>query len=255
MGRSQPRPASWSQARRALDAVVSSSHATQNPFLQRGHKGGWTFGDVRTFGPEYLHWITAFPGILAKGVSNARDDDTRAFLTEILFEELGRGRREYRHSNLFWRFLRDLGVTYFSTTPRLPETRALIRGMGDLYSHRRVATMLGAQYALEHQAVPMIASMFAGVRPLLRDITRTDIMYFELHTASEPLHARVMRRCIARYVGSPADTSSALRGARGVLNLITNFWDALNRHCTNATCLPSQEEDVAPRGRRLGRAG
>src|SRR6185436_9035656 len=105
---------------------------------------------------DYHYWVSQFPRILSRLVANVRDEETRSFLTQILFQELGEGIATQRHAVLLRDLLKRLGVSRhdLDSAPRFDETAHLVSGMERLYGHSSLPRALGAQYALEHQAVP-----------------------------------------------------------------------------------------------------
>jgi len=208
-----------------LDLGVDVHEACSNAFFRLGRDSTWSRGQIAVFAPDYLFWVRSFPSILAGLVANVRDEESRLFLTEILYSELGSGTPETMHFKLFQDFLLSLGVGEedIKSAPRYEETTSLVGGMRTLYSHRDVLIALGAQYALEKQAFPMIEQLYAGFKRCSAG-GAPRFEYFDLHLVEEPKHLECMRRCVLRHLCTVEDKSRVAQGANECLDLIGGFW-------------------------------
>lgn len=210
---------------RDVDGTVDAHEACENEFFATCRRRLWSEREIRAVMPNYFSWIRAFPGILGGLIGNTRDPDFQFFLTEILFSELGCGDPERMHFKLFERILRKLGLSEeeIHTGPRFAETRELVEGMRRLYLEEDILRAMGAQYALERQAFPMIEKLYVGFKHF-DNLTREDFEYFELHLVEEPEHLRCMQECMARCMSSTEDAARVETGARECLDLIAAFW-------------------------------
>lgn len=208
-----------------LDELIDGHEACSNDFFEHGKTRGWTFEELAAFAPDYYLWVRSFPRILAGLVNNVRDDRSCFFLTQILFSELGSGVEERTHFRLLGQVLEKLGLqaAEIATGPRYAETRQLVEGLESLYKDRDVLRAMGAQYALEKQAFPMLAQLYAGFRHF-QQLEGPDFEYFEIHLVEEPEHLRCMQQCIGHYLRSPGDQEMVVAGVQRCLDLIAAFW-------------------------------
>ncbi len=208
-----------------LDRIIDGHEACDNEFFDLGRNIGWTREQLEKYSLDYRYWIRAFPGILAALIGRSPDPEFQFFMTQILHSELGSGDRTRMHFRLFERILRKLGLSdaEIESGPKFEETRWLVSGMFALYGDKDLLRAMGAQYALEKQAFPMIEKLYLGFKHY-KELTRDDLEYFELHLVEEPEHLACMQECMARCVESPSDASRVEAGALACLDLIAAFW-------------------------------
>jgi len=207
-----------------LDFAIDHHAACDNVFFRWVELNKLSTLQLRSYAPDYFFFIRSFPAILSTLIANVRDDWSRFFLAQILFSELGSGNEERMHFKLFARLLSKLGMTEeeINSGPKHEQTKRLVDGMLSLYSDPNPAKALGAQYALEKMALPMIEKLYRGFKHY--DLSIEDMDYFELHLVDEPEHLDCMRRCIAAYIGDSSSEEEVMTGACSLLNLFADFW-------------------------------
>lgn len=208
-----------------LDAMIDAHEACCNPFFEHGKRQGWTREELSAFSPDYYHWVLSFPRILAGLVNNVQDEKSWFFLTQILFSELGSGNEDRMHFRLLGDLLVKLGLKReeIAAGPRYAETIELVEGLERIYKDRNLLSGMGAQYALEKQAFPMLAQLYDGFRHF-DGLSASDFEYFEIHLVEEPEHLRCMQECIGHYMSTPEDQDRVVAGAQQCLDLIAAFW-------------------------------
>ena len=208
-----------------LDDLIDSHQACENNFFGRARERQWSYKQLLAFAPDYYYWVMSFPGILAELIGNVRDQDSQFFLTQILFSELGSGSKKRMHFKLLRDILQQLGLSesQIESGPNYQETKILVEGMRHLYRHQDILQAMGAQYALEKQAFPMIEKLYDGFKHYNK-LTKEDFEYFELHLVEEPEHLECMQQCMVNYMNSLSDLSQIKTGAIECLSLIANFW-------------------------------
>lgn len=233
------------QLPRKLDRAIETHRGfpQRHPFFARcrNERGGVDKDAVRAFGRDYHYFIDAFPRCLASLASAPVDAKSRAVLSQILYEETGAGTPDESHAALFGQILRSLGMTSeeLALRPKFDETTSLVSGMVHLYGHEDVLQALGAQYALEKQAVGMIEDMalaFQRIHP-------GPMPYFTVHMDAEPNHHQWMKDCLLGFASEPDEFDRVEKGAIELLDLLENFWDRLAEVCetprqSTATPLP-----------------
>lgn len=211
----------------SLAESIDSHPACNNEFFAHIAKHGLSAGTLRAFIHDYYYWISSFPAILGAAIANDVDPATRYALTQILHSELGSGDPERMHFRLFANLASGLGVRCerVSTEVVRPETKALVHGMKELYGGPDICAALGAQYALERQAFPMITHLARGFKHP-SSLRATDYTYIDIHLVEEPEHLSQMNDCLVRCVRTSRDVASARGGAVACLDLIASFWRA-----------------------------
>lgn len=209
-----------------LDQLIDSHEATNNAFFTSIAERTLSPEELARFGPEYYYWIKRFPAILASLMARTPDSELQAFLSEILFSELGSGDTDRMHFLLFGQILERLGVdaATIESGPKRRATERLVSGMLELYSHEDLVRAMGAQYALERQAFAMIERLYEGFKRF-DTLTSEDFGYFEIHLVEEPEHLDAMLRCMARCIRTKEEVDRAISGASACLDLIAGFWN------------------------------
>jgi len=216
----------------ALDRQIEGHPGYNNKFFQHCRRRRLTLSKLKELAPDYYHFIRTFPKCLAALVSAVTEEDSRFFLTGILFEEMGSGVPSGAHFKLFSRLMEGLGVASneLAAGPHFDETSLLASGMMHLYTSEDLLVALGAQYALEKKAIVMIASMrdgFLGIREALG----VSMEYFDVHMVAEPKHHQLMVECVNRYLVSDREVQRLMAGARQLLDLFEPFWNRFLEAC------------------------
>jgi pyrroloquinoline quinone (PQQ) biosynthesis protein C len=214
--------------------VVVPYLAPNSAFSRWCDRIDWTARNRKIFAREYGAWVTAFPAALARLTANVRDDASRSYLSSILDEELGSGVPGRCHSLLLREVFVRLGLTKEECLAphRFRQTDSLLEGMMILYGNSRLAIAIGAQFALEHQAVSMILKLKSTLTRAVRQAG--NLPYFRIHLKAEPKHAKAMRLCLSQYVRTDAQLRECVRGAERFLTLINSFWERISEETLDA---------------------
>lgn len=209
-----------------LDNLIMGHSACNNDFFYSISKKKMNPNQVRAFAPDYFFWVKSFPGILAGLIYNINDTETQFYLSQILFSELGSGFKDKMHFKLLADTFKAVGLSdiQINTGPQYQETKDLVNGMHGLYSNKDFLLAMGAQYALEKQAFPMIENLYKGFKNFT-NLSKEDFEYFELHLTEEPEHLKFMQDGIVRLAVNRDDIERTLTGASKCLDLIANFWE------------------------------
>ena len=210
---------------KALDARIERYDLLQHPFYQAWSKGELTREDLREYGAEYWHHVSAFPAYLSALHSQLPDGKLRRVVLENLADEEGLDDGT-PHSDLWMDFARGMGADETTVRARniAPETQALL----DHYRaamHHSPAAALAALYAYESR-VPAIAKTKAeGLKGHYGADSATR-RYFTLHTTADVHHAHVWRNALtAELAAHPDQTEAALTAAEDAAHAL---WDALD---------------------------
>lgn len=219
-------PAEMKSLLALLDGAIEGHPAFHPQFLRDATESPWTAATAAVIIPEYKAFIRCFPGCLARLVGLVEDDESRAFLGSILHEELGAGEHDRMHHRLFEHAVRASALLPGDVVSRkeiFPATLNLVAEMRHLYGHNDILVALGAQYALEKQALDMIRGVADGFSHVLD----RNAEYFELHLRQEPEHHEKMKQCLLRYLLGKDDVNRAISGAVALLEALSAYWSSL----------------------------
>lgn len=209
----------------ALDSRIESYDLLKHPFYQAWSKGELTREDLREYGAEYWHHVSAFPAYLSALHSQLPDGKLRRVVLENLADEEGLDSGT-PHSDLWMDFARGMGAFEAEVRERelAPETRALIDHFRDAVQQSPAAA-LAALYAYESR-VPAIAKTKADGLVEHYGADAATRRYFTVHQTADVHHARVWRDALtAELAAHPEDTEAALTAAEDAARML---WKALD---------------------------
>ena len=248
-GRKLEAPMSFSQEQALvnIETKIDNHPVCRHEFFSLQKSRPWPLSWVRVFSPDYYYVISSFPKCLGQLVSSLDSDDA-AVVADILFQETGCGDPARSHSRLFAIILGKLGINNeeLDASPHHKATNELTSGMRHLYSDPDKLFALGAQYALERQALSMIENLdniFTNMRELINEPKSE---YFLVHLKDEPGHMRLMRNIIKRYLVDEASCERIQHGGEELLSLLHNFWSEMYHHVSSLSeriDLPSIPDD------------
>ncbi|HEX2736086.1 MAG TPA: iron-containing redox enzyme family protein [Polyangiaceae bacterium] len=171
---------------------------------------------------------------LASTAGRVDDDRIRCILAEQLYDEMGRGRFEAAHTNLFAKMMNLLEPW----RPTTPEDRALAPGLrivpelAAIYGDPDVNQALGA--IIVGEVVAKQLDLFLAEEFQRQDeINPAKLEWLTLHAELETVHADASVE-LARLI-PPTGHEAALRGAQRLYRLGWSFLDDIYAQCYSAT--------------------
>lgn len=200
--------------------------AVDNDFLNKFADGKVSEAEFKRAVIEFAHFSREWPAILATLLVNTPDEREAAELTKILVSELGNMNPQNRHELLMRKFLRSIDVDpkEIMRQKQLPTTKAFNDGLRRLFSDMDHFIALGAEFALEHMAIPMWDKLIAGLRKQKQKHPQMDIVFFTFHRALEEEHEDAMDSALGMHANNPEIQVSFRKGANELLTILENFW-------------------------------
>lgn len=215
-----------------LEKIIVGHKAHNNAFFDaiKNKKTSWNKKQLSIIGPQYYHFTSNFPKSLSKLVARVSSDKTRNLLVQILYSELGGRKYKKAHHQLFYKALSTAGVeqSIIEHTEIFKETTALVLGIDKLFSDAPLPSGLGAEYALEVHANPMIAGLCDG-------FDGVDLEFFKVHAVDEPRHIINVRECLLDDPCVKDNWPEVKSGASEILKLFHEFWIKLHNETLSLT--------------------
>ncbi|MCL4334588.1 MAG: iron-containing redox enzyme family protein [Candidatus Thermoplasmatota archaeon] len=211
---------------------VKKHSATNNPFINRLSKGDISEDEFRRFSEEFYHFTREWPSILSTLLVNTPDENDAENLTTILVSELGDNDPKKRHELLYRQYLRSIGISPADLVKQkqLKTTKAWLDGMRDYFAGDHFMA-LGAEFGLENMAIPMWDKIIPGLNKWKEKnpaYSNMDITYFTFHRELEIHHEEAMEDVLGTHKNNPEARRKFLEGAKGILDLETDFWNGLS---------------------------
>ena len=213
----------------ALDGRIQCYDLLKHPFYQAWSEGELTREDLREYGAEYWHHVSAFPAYLSALHSHLPDGKLRRLVLENLADEEGL-EDGVPHSDLWMDFARGMGAEPNEVRVRkiAPETRALLEHFRAQMQHSPAAA-LAALYAYESQ-VPAIAKTKAEGLMHHYGADAATRHYFTVHMTADVHHARVWRNALtAELAAHPEETEAALTAGEAAARALWTALDGVER--------------------------
>lgn len=210
----------WNQ----VDQEIARYDLLKHPFYQAWSAGELTAQDLRFYGEQYSHQVSAFPTYLTALHSRLPEGAMRRDLLANAYEEECEGSS---HSELWLRFVEGMGGNAAEMAQKvpIPEVRHLVETFRTLATEAPVAAAFGALFAYESQ-VPRIASeKLNGLKQHYCADDRT-CAYFALHRVADIHHSNVWRKIISALVEQ--DERHAEEALQGVSRAARALWTALD---------------------------
>jgi pyrroloquinoline quinone (PQQ) biosynthesis protein C len=188
---------------------------------------------LRKFAPHYYYFslrqVLAFSGLLRLIPPN--DTGTLCQLSDVLYEELGRGNPERVHSVLFRRFATAAGAQVavpLTEDDVLPGIRRYAEELENRFVHGPLEEALATYVFLERSANDTYPALLATLQTL--GFTAEEIEFFALHTEVEVEHERSARELMEQYCTTAERRARADAQMAKMDSLWTGFWDDIDAH-------------------------
>jgi pyrroloquinoline-quinone synthase len=209
----------------ALEDRIHCYDLLKHPFYQAWSKGELTREDLREYGAEYWHHVSAFPAYLSALHSHLPDGKLRRLVLENLADEEGL-EDGIPHSDLWMDFARGMGAEETAVRKRkvAPETSALL-GHYRAAMQQSPAAALAALYTYESRVPAIARTKDDGLTHHYGADARTR-RYFTVHTTADVHHARVWRNALtAELDAHPEQADAALAAGEEAARAL---WTALD---------------------------
>jgi pyrroloquinoline quinone (PQQ) biosynthesis protein C len=172
---------------------------------------------------QWWHPLHYFPTFLSRTIAVADQLVVKTATSLILFQELGEGRVDRAHEQVYISTMRDVGFTLeqISGTAPFPATAALLEG----YRQASQSELggIGFIYATEVADLAMVSAIGTAVR---RATGATSLPWVEIHEEQEPAHRQEADVAISAEFSS-TQVATIMTTAERAWSLWVGFFDAL----------------------------
>jgi len=219
---------------RSMKGMIAASGINTNAFYKTFRQAPLPPATLKKVFQQYFYYIRTFPQILAGTSHRTESEVIRMKLARTVVSELGDGVGE-AHFIMFERVLAGVGIQLddWKKVEYIPEASALVAGLRRIFLEGSTEQAIGAHYIIEEFGFPMIANLYEGFR-LYDGWQHEDFTYFYLHMLVETDHVEWISDAVMEAAREARNGNDILEGAADVLNLLTRFWDGLNRVAAHA---------------------
>jgi pyrroloquinoline-quinone synthase len=202
-----------------LDARIKKHDLLCHPFYKAWTAGELTCEDLRSYGQNYFHHVSAFPQYLQAFASRLPQGELRRAVEANHDDEMGlHGSRP--HSELWLDFVEGMGGERAGMD-------ALMRQFHSAALEGGPEEALATFYAYESQVPRVAAEKFRGLQQMYAADAKT-CEYFNLHTTADVYHSRVWKQQLANTVkGNPEAAERALEAASIAAKALWNALDGI----------------------------
>jgi pyrroloquinoline-quinone synthase len=190
----------FQQLKIVTDELFFSQPIEQHPFFTAIQNGKLSERQIKVAALQIYHVVLYFPRFLSAVLTNIPDYQTRMPLVENLFEEHGKMKEQFVHSETYRNFLLGIGLTETEirkSEPIIPVI-AYNRAIVDLCLHHHFLEGLSA--------LGVIEEIVARVSPIVGQFARTkygsnkeDLKHFTDHETLDVVHANEIYEVVSKY--------------------------------------------------------
>ena len=207
-----------------LDARIAKYDLLCHRFYKAWTAGELTREDLRNYGQNYFHHVSAFPEYLQEFATRLPEGAVRRAVMANYDDEMGsRGSRP--HAELWLDFIEGMGGERVFSTKPIPEIEAVMRQFHSAALEGGPEEALATFYAYESQVPRVAAEKFRGLQQMYAADAKT-CEYFNLHTTADVYHSRVWKQQLANTVTDKPE--SAERALNTGENAAKALWTALD---------------------------
>jgi len=161
------------------------ARVANHSFFEKLRTGDIRREDVVDFLGQYWYPLNYFPRFLAHLIVNAPATRTRGLVSRILWQELGEGRHDRSHEELYISTMKDAGIerAEFVDVPLLASTKRLVDGYAA--GGRDYRAGLGWLYGTETNDLTIVVGLGTAVT---RFSGRNKLPWVAIHAKQEPGH-------------------------------------------------------------------
>lgn len=174
---------------------------------------------------QWFHPLHYFPTFLARLISVAPQIETQAFISRILWQELGEGDPARAHEKIYIETILDGGFEQHRIDAATPyaATAALVAGYEAASAHE--LTGLGFLYGTEVVDLPMVSAVGELMR---RSTGKRNLAWVNIHVAQEPHHVESSEQALEPE-WNDAEWWQVARSAEELWGLWLNFFKSIQQ--------------------------
>jgi pyrroloquinoline-quinone synthase len=190
----------FQQLKFVTNELFSGQPIEQHPFFTAIQRGRLSERQIKEAALQIYHVVLYFPRFLSAILTNIPDYQTRMPLVENLFEEHGKMKEPFVHSETYRNFLLGIGLTETEirkSEPNIPVI-AYNRAIVDLCLHHPFLEGLSALGVIEEivARVSPIVGQFARIE---YGSNKDELKHFTDHETLDVVHANEIYEVISKY--------------------------------------------------------
>ena len=216
---------------------IAKSHPIwEHSFLHKCRYQELTLAEVKLLAVQMYKFCKEFNRILASILSCCEDENAQMIILENLYDEMGQGKAEKCHPELFRKFTRALGIDDETLTSlsKTPETNNLINTYISIAPEYGYLAALGAIcYASEGIVNTLYTQLYKGIVGTA-SFTKESLIFFELHIDLDTDHARKLEELIEPNITNNQDEVKVRQAILKAMDARVKFFDGIERQIFNS---------------------
>jgi pyrroloquinoline quinone (PQQ) biosynthesis protein C len=206
-----------------LEQQARRQHVVNHPFLKRIRTEKLTKPQVSIIVGQYWYPIHYFTEFLPKVIAVVSDIAMRTYVSKILWQELGEGKPDQAHENLYVETMVGGGIDADAVRnmPALSATDRLVDGYRD--STGDPFSAIGFLYGTEVIDLAMVSSVGASVRSATG---AKRLPWVDIHVKQEPDHVSSVKQTVTSSL-TEDQRRTVIAEAEKIWNLWSDFYDAI----------------------------
>lgn len=212
-------------------AIVPNHPLWEHAFLLRCRAHQLSESDVKTLAGQMYKFCKEFGRILAATFARCPDEYARVVIADNLYDEMGNGKENRTHPELFRRFTRALGISdeELEQVRVLPETQSLIdtyMALPERFGYQ--ASLAAICYASENLVHNLYTQILAGVENGV-EVEKDALAFFTSHVALDDEHAHALINVVNRGVTKLDEARTVVLAIKEALAARIRFFDGIER--------------------------
>lgn len=177
---------------------------------------------------QYWYPLDNFPSFLAGLIFCTKSVEIQAFVSKILYQELGEGNSQKAHSAIYKKTMYDVGLDLkeiINTSP-LPETISLVERYNLPLKHLNYLRALGGLYSTEFYDLKIVSSIGKAISNCTKS---QKLPWVDIHVTQEPDHVANVEYALSCEFDSGQE-GEIIQGAEEMFSGWINFFDAIGNY-------------------------
>ena len=200
---------------------------------------------VGCYWTEFSRYV---PGFLIKSASMLSDNAKRVHFVRIAYEELGEGKPNEIHCDLFEKTMASVGISNFARKQFIHEKfemRSIEFLDAALSQAQSDSEIIGLGLGLEAPAFENIETIYRALRwSKQHEVSVDESLFFKIHRVVEVEHIRLNVENFLKFCKSDQDKQDFLKGFLTTLEFWSMFWTDASRSIVESYQEQKSEETV-----------
>lgn len=207
----------------------------EHSFLHKCRYQELTLAEVKLLAVQMYKFCKEFNRILASILSCCEDENAQLVILKNLYDEMGQGKAEKSHPELFRQFTRALGIDdeTLASLPTTPETDNLIKTYINIAPEYGYLAALGAIcYSSEGIVNTLYTQLYKGIIGSA-SFTKESLIFFEVHIDLDTDHAKKLAEFIEPKITSHQQEIKVRQAILKTMDARVRFFDGIEHQIFN----------------------